>query len=187
MIFKLFSSTLEKDIKSKRERLFRLAYSWCNQTSIADDIVNEALFRALKTKTKLRDNSCLDSWLYKILSNCWYDYLRQKRPHENIENIVLVDESCPEQKLQQHELIQQVRNSVALLGMSQRQIITLIDLEGMSYQEVSDILDIPIGTVMSRLNRARNTLREQLSIGSEDNNKEAMESQHDVVKLRRVK
>jgi RNA polymerase sigma-70 factor, ECF subfamily len=187
MILELFSSSIERNIKSKRERLFRMAYSWCNDLSIADDLVNETLLRALKTKAKLRDKSCLKSWLYKILSNCWYDYLRQKRPLENIEDIVLVEEYSPEQQLQQHQLIQQVRQSVALLAVSQRQVLTLIDLDGMSYQEVSAILDIPIGTVMSRLNRARKILKKQLSICNEENNENTKQSQYDVVKLRRVK
>ena len=162
MIFQLFSSSKSKEIKAKRERLYRLAYSWCNDPSIADDLVNEALLKALKTKTKLRENKSLDSWLYKILSNCWYDYLRQKRPHESIENMVLMDQHSPETQLQQHQLISQVRISVALLPVGQRQVVTLIDLEGLSYQEVSQILEIPIGTVMSRLSRARALLKAEL-------------------------
>jgi len=200
MLFRLFSSTIERDIKAKRERLFRVAYSWCNDPAIADDIVNEALYRALKTKAKLRDKSCLDGWLYKILSNCWYDFLRQKRPLENIDNIVLLDENSPEQLLQQNELIAQVRQSVALLPNGQRQVLTLVDLEGLAYQEVSQILDIPIGTVMSRLNRARKMLKQQLSPDREEKDfgnteleenaqvkEKAMASQQGVVTLRRVK
>jgi len=162
MIFQLFASSKSREIKAKRESLYRLAYSWCNDPAIADDLVNEALLKAFKTKTKLRDKKSLDSWLYKILSNCWYDFLRQKRPYEQIENIVLVDKHSPEEQLQQHQLIKQVQNSVSLLPIGQRQVVTLIDLEGLSYQEVSEILDIPIGTVMSRLNRARNLLKAQL-------------------------
>jgi len=152
-------------------------------------VVNEALLRALRTKTELRDQNRLDGWLYKILSNCWYDYLRQKKPHENIDNIVLVDEQSPEQQLQQNELISQVRQGVALLAVGQRQVLTLVDLEGLSYQEVSEILEIPIGTVMSRLNRARKMLKQQLSLGIESATAKEHEllSQQDVVMLRRVK
>ena len=187
MIFNLFSSAKERDIKAKRERLFRLAYSWCNDASIADDMVNETLLKALKTKARLRDKNAMNSWLYKILSNCWYDYLRQKKPQENIDDIVLQHDQCPEQQLQQHQLVCQVRNAVALLPVSQRQVLTLVDLEGLSYQEVSQILSLPIGTVMSRLNRARKLLKKQLSIGNEINEDNVIQSQQNVVKLRRVK
>jgi len=188
MIFKFFTSLKEQEIKAKRERLYRVAYSWCNDPGIADDIVNEALFKALKTKTELRDKKRLDSWLYKILSNCWYDYLRQKRPHEQLDNVVLLDENCPESCLQQHEVVQQVRNGVALLPLGQRQVLTLVDLEGLSYQEVAEILEVPIGTVMSRLNRARKLLKTELLNSEANMQKSAVkDGGHQAVTLRRIK
>ncbi len=66
------------------------------------------------------------------------------------------------QLLQQQEIIIQVRQAVGLLPMGQRQAITLVDLEGFSYEEVAAILSIPIGTVMSRLSRGRISLKESL-------------------------
>lgn len=185
MILEFFQSSTNKEIKAKREGLYRLAYAWSNDPMIADDLVNETMYKALKSQAQLRDKKKLDSWLYKILANSWYDYLRQKRPTEDIENIVLSDSQSPEKQLHQHQIIHQVRVGIASLPQGQRQVLTLVDLEGVSYQEVSEILDIPIGTVMSRLNRARAQLKKQLlSQPVEINNTPINEK---AVAIRRVK
>ncbi|MCW8931209.1 MAG: RNA polymerase sigma factor [Gammaproteobacteria bacterium] len=162
MMFSLFTNKKQKELRNKREQLYRVAYSWCNDALLADDLTNEALHKALEKWTNLRDKSSINSWLFKILANCWYDHLRKIKPSESIDDIVLVDHETPEQLLQQQEIIIQVRKAISLLPMGQRQVITLVDLEGFSYEEVAAILNIPIGTVMSRLSRGRQSLKNNL-------------------------
>ena len=161
-MFSLFNNKQASELKSKRQQLYRVAYAWCNDELLADDLANETIYKAIKNRNQLRDPSHINSWLFKIMANCWRDHLRKLKPEENIDELVFVEQQTPEQLLQQQEIIIQVRKAIALLPMGQRQVLTLVDIEGFSYDEVANILAIPVGTVMSRLSRARNSLREKL-------------------------
>jgi RNA polymerase sigma-70 factor (ECF subfamily) len=90
------------------------------------------------------------------------EYLRRNKPTLDIDDLTLTSLESPERQLSERQIIIQVRHAVEILPLTQRQVITLVDLEGCSYAEVTEILDIPMGTVMSRLSRARKMLKEQL-------------------------
>lgn len=159
------SRQFEETLAASRCRLWRLAYSWCHNRAVADDLVQDALARALDRHAQLRDTAALQGWLCTILANCWHDLLRRSKEVANIDEL---DESelpeCarPDDDYQQSEIVARVRQAVALLPVGQREVVTLVDLEEFSYAEVAAILDIPIGTVMSRLSRARASLRDRL-------------------------
>jgi RNA polymerase sigma-70 factor (ECF subfamily) len=152
-----------------RPRLHRLAFAWCHDAALADDLVQEALAKALARAGQLKAEGALASWLVSILNNCWRDHLRRARDH------LCLDEAsdCPDLHTQgpedtccQGQLVTSVREAVARLPLAQREVLTLVDLEECSYAEAAAALGIPIGTVMSRLARARTALREQLLQGS---------------------
>jgi RNA polymerase sigma-70 factor (ECF subfamily) len=145
-----------------RENLYRIAYSWCHNPAMADDLTQEALAKALKNSNQLRDPKTMKAWLYRILSNCWRDHFRRSRDTVDVDDVVLVERETPDISHDRSQVIQRVRKAIALLPMGQRQVISLVDLEGCSYIEVAQILDVPIGTVMSRLSRARKALKERL-------------------------
>ncbi|MCG6975739.1 MAG: sigma-70 family RNA polymerase sigma factor [Acidiferrobacterales bacterium] len=149
-------------LEQSRARLYRVAFSWCHNAALADDLVQETLLKAYRKSDQLRDPKAGQAWLFSILSNCYNDHFRRNRETEDIDNITLVDDTTPETETDQLQIVDKVRRSVATLAEGQRQVMTLVDLEGFSYNEVSNILDIPIGTVMSRLCRARNALKERL-------------------------
>ena len=151
-----------QQLEQSRARLYRVAYSWCRNAALADDLVQETLIKAYRKADQLRDPKASQSWLFSILSNCYNDHFRRNRETEDIDNIVLVEDNTPESETGELQIVAKVRKAVALLSEGQRQTMTLVDLEGFSYIEVSQILDIPIGTVMSRLCRARNALKERL-------------------------
>jgi len=152
----------KKTLAEYRENLYRIAYSWCHNSALADDLVQEALTKALKNSGQLRDQKTVKAWLYRILSNCWRDHFRRSRDTVDVDDVVLVEKDTPDVCHDRQQVISRVRNAIALLPMGQRQVITLVDLEGCSYIEVAQILDVPIGTVMSRLSRARKALKERL-------------------------
>ncbi len=104
----------------------------------------------------------MDSWLFRILSNCWHDYLRSRRDTLQYDEERHLDHVTPEQLNLRQQDIESVRRAVAALPEGQRQIITLVDIEGCRYAEVAEILELPIGTVMSRLCRARHAVKNQL-------------------------
>lgn len=148
-----------------RPRLLRLAYSWCHSCTLADDLVQDTFAKALERHEQLRDPQALFGWLCSILANCWHDHLRRRKDIADIDAIdehELADSSCPEDDCLQNEIVRRVRQAVAGLPVGQREVVTLVDLEELPYAEVAAILDIPIGTVMSRLSRARAALRDTL-------------------------
>lgn len=159
------SRQFENLLAENRSRMWRLAYAWCHSRHLADDIVQDALSKALKQHDQLRDPAALRGWLYSILFNCWHDQLRERKDLTDIDSVDeadLIDRASPDTDYEQNEIVRRVRREVARLPSGQREVITLVDLEECSYAEVAAILDIPIGTVMSRLSRARAALRDRL-------------------------
>jgi len=161
---KLFGKNREFVCKLEniRPRLFRLAYSWCHQRDLADDLVQETLTRAFKSEKQLKNIEQFDGWTFRILVNTWRNYLSRTKVMENIDDYVFAEEHTPESLHEQYQLSSFVHCAVDTLPQGQRQVLTLIDLEGLSYSEVSTVLEIPIGTVMSRICRARKTLAGKL-------------------------
>ncbi|MCK5666589.1 MAG: sigma-70 family RNA polymerase sigma factor, partial [Thiotrichaceae bacterium] len=94
--------------------------------------------------------------------NVWRDHLRRQKEFIDIDEYVHLSSENPENIHERERTIQRVRRAIGQLPMGQRQVISLVDLEGLSYNEVSQVLEIPVGTVMSRLNRARNAMLEKL-------------------------
>lgn len=70
------STELSARLTGSRARLYRLAYSWCHNAALAEDLVQETLYKALKKSDQVRDMDVLEGWLFKIMTNCWYDHLR---------------------------------------------------------------------------------------------------------------
>jgi RNA polymerase sigma-70 factor (ECF subfamily) len=149
-------------LEQHRQRLYRIAYSWTHSPALADDLVQETLTKALQKQGQLRDAGAGEAWLYSILSNCLRDHYRRQRETDDIDDLSLVDEIGPEQVSGQQEIVNKVRAAIARLPLGQRQVVTLVDIEGFSYIEVAGILAVPVGTVMSRLCRARAALKELL-------------------------
>lgn len=155
-----------QEIEHWRPSLYRVAYSWCHDRALADDLVQETLLKALARREQLRDCERLKGWLFAILNNGFRDHLRRQRVHDDIDE--LADEMpgtapTPEDDRATAEIVARVRAAIARLPLGQRQVVTLVDLEELSYAEVAQALSIPIGTVMSRLCRARATLRDALT------------------------
>ena len=149
-------------IADSRGRLYRVALAWCGNEMLADDLVQETMSIAIQRHHQLREQERLYAWLYSILNNCWRQHLRNRRDDCEYDEEMQQDDHDPESNIQELEIIARVRKAVAALPDDQRQVVALVDLEGFSYCQVADILDIPIGTVMSRLHRARKSLQRTL-------------------------
>jgi len=168
------------ELEQHRDLLYRLAYSWCHNQSLADDLVQNAMVKALINIRQLKNTAAIKGWLSKILANCWYDYLRRTRETVDLDNLPYDETSSEGDEHEQQDIVSRVRAMIATLPVGQRQVITLVDLAGFSYIEIAEILDIPIGTVMSRISRARNALRTKLA--DYDPRQEIMRA-----KIRRIK
>ncbi|GMT39592.1 MAG: DNA-directed RNA polymerase sigma-70 factor [bacterium] len=153
---------IDDELESRRDRLYRVAWSWCRDSHLADDLTQQALIKALQNIASLRDREMLDAWLFRILSNCWKDHLRAQKETIDIDDAGLIGNSSPEEQHHESQIVLRIRRAIAELPEKQRQVVTLVDLAELTYNEVSEALEIPIGTVMSRLCRARQTLRSSL-------------------------
>lgn len=177
----LWPSRLCREVETLRPRLYRMAYAWCHDVHLAEDLTQETITKALARCGQLREVESAPAWLFAILNNCWRDHLRARRELSDIDeldDVVLDAQPCPEVLYESRQTTDRVRAAIASLPIAQRQVITLVDLEEYSYAEVARILEVPVGTVMSRLSRARQALKERLV---------AQESGGRRTQLRRVK
>ncbi len=150
------------NLHNKRKRLYRVAYTWCQNQVLAEDLAQEALTKGYKNLKSLRKIEAMDAWLFDIMKNCWRDYLRRSRKMEDIDDHLDFEPLIINDESERNQTIKKVRNAVYKLPLGQREVMSLVDIEGFSYAEASEILDIPIGTVTSRISRARETLRKML-------------------------
>lgn len=119
------------------------------------------MIKGLKSLHQLKDEAVLEAWLFSILHNAWRDHFRRQHPQADVEELMALPATTgtPEELHAESELIGRVRRAVATLPLGQRLVVSLVDLEELSYAEAATALDIPVGTVMSRLCRARQALR----------------------------
>lgn len=171
----MLSFFARKRMEVMRPRMVRLAYAWCHDTHLANDLVQEALTKGIVRSGQLRDAGALDAWLFSILNNCWRDHLRARREFTDIaelDEVIFDPAPDPEGRYASQQTTARVRGAIAALPMAQRQVLTLVDIEECSYAEVADILAVPVGTVMSRLSRARQALK--LSLQAEEQGRPAI-------------
>lgn len=185
-LFSLLNFPARRRLEALRPRLHRLAYAWCHDAALADDLVQDALAKALVRSAQLRDEQALEGWLFSILNNCWRDHLRTRREFLDVTELdetILSEAPGPEQNYSSNQTAQRVRQAIASLPLGQRQVITLVDIEECTYAEVARILAVPVGTVMSRLSRARQALKQHF-IAEQDASEQVLRKQ---TTLRRVK
>lgn len=140
-------------------RLRRYAYTLTGSVDEGDDLVQSACERAIK-KGGRRGDAPLDRWMMRVTRNLWVDghRARKRRAETAIEDDSPEHSFDGKQALGAATMLEQVRGVVARLPQEQRDVLALVAMEGHSYREASEELDVPIGTVMSRLARARAAL-----------------------------
>lgn len=142
-----------------------VSYRMCGDVQIAEEAAQEAFIQAWLHLSSYRPQTSLRNWLYRIAVNAATDILRrEKRILPNaIEDLHLTDSGPgPEALLSLSERTALVQKAILSLPDASRAVLVLREYEEMSYHEIADTLDIPIGTVMSRLNYARKILKESL-------------------------
>ena len=147
-------------------RMRRFALALTGDAVQADDLVQTGCVRALTAASQWQPGTRMDSWLYRILQNLWIDQRRAPATAGGgtaVEDLdTLPEEGDFEQAVHAQMSLDQVLRALALLPDAQRSLIALVSIEGLSYKEVAEVLQLPIGTVMSRLARARLALKSRL-------------------------
>lgn len=147
----------------------RFARSLCRRADLADDLVQEACERALGASARFEPGSRFDAWMFRIIRNLWIDRIRRDRtaghpePLDDRHDLAGADgERTAESRL----MLLTVTQAMDELATEQREVLHLVCIEDLSYRETAEVLGIPIGTVMSRLARARIRLSELVGIDS---------------------
>jgi RNA polymerase sigma-70 factor (ECF subfamily) len=127
----------------------------------AEDLVHDALVRAYDRRATFRRGASLSNWLMSILHNTHIDRLRRDMARDRRESEIMVEADLSYPPHQEHGLrLVEIRMAFDRLPENQREALHLIAIEELSYQEASEILGVPVGTLMSRVSRARAALRE---------------------------
>ncbi len=145
------------------DRLYNFAHWLAKDRSEAEDLVQETFAKALKGFPSFQQGTNFRAWMYRILRNTFLTSrtgLKTAEPVELDEEILPAASGTPESILLERLDQEQVRRALEELPVAYREVLLLCEVEEMSYQEISSTLGIPMGTVMSRLSRARRALRE---------------------------
>lgn len=156
-----------------QSQVYNLAYRVMGEGDSAADMAQDAFISAYKNIRRFRGGS-FKAWLMRIVTNACYDELRRhkRRPQTSLEALYVVDEDpspsfhsemeSPEKSVQRGELVAAIEQCISALPESQRVAAVLCDVQGYNYEEISSIMGISLGTVKSRLSRARAKLRDCL-------------------------
>ncbi len=155
-------------------RLRRFARGLTGSAVEADDLVQAACERALTREHQFQEGTRFDSWMFRIVQTIWIDHLRardvRKEGGEIPEDRLGTDE--PVRRVEARLALAEVRRAVERLPTDQRATLMLVTVEGLSYKEAAEVAGVPIGTIMSRLARARIALQLQLDGGGSRTNAE---------------
>lgn len=154
---------LASEIASLLPRMRRFARSLTYHREDADDLVQIAMERALGRSEQYAPGTRLDSWLFRIIKNAWIDEVRSRARRDELFAPEEAGEQVGDDFAQAHQQRLAIQKAVSLLSEEHRLVVGLVLVDGLGYKEAADVLEIPVGTLTSRLARAREALQQILS------------------------
>lgn len=167
-------------ILKHERRAYQYAFRLTSNTEEASDVVADAFVRVYNALPNFKGNSAFTTWLYRILTNCYLDQKKKDRSRPSvsleqtlqtesgeIERQIVDPGETPDEVTEKMARETTIQKAVASLPEYQQAMLIMYHVENLSYEEISEALDLPIGTVKSRLNRARLSLREVLQVNKE--------------------
>jgi RNA polymerase sigma-70 factor, ECF subfamily len=148
-------------------RLRRFARGLSGSAAEADDLVQAACERALARAHQFEEGTRFDSWMFRIVQTIWIDELRAREVRKEDGDVAedRVGSDAAVRGVEARLALAEVRNAVDRLPPDQRMTLILVTVEGLSYKEAAEVVCVPVGTIMSRLARARIALQQQLDAG----------------------
>jgi len=159
-------------VRSHRQGVVNLVFRLYGDQNLAEDAAQETFIRAwqqlsrYRARDRARDRakSTFRNWLFRIATNVAVDELRRRRETVDVNSLTdIASDDKPEASAEAKERSERVQSAILALPPASRTVLILREYEGLSYKEIAEVLDIPHGTVMSRLNYARQRLKERLS------------------------
>lgn len=154
---------LHAEIAALLPRLRRFARTIAWQREDADDLVQAGIERALGRSNQFEAGTRLDSWLFRIMKNAWIDEVRSRIRRDQVFSPEEAGEHVGDDHAESQQQRIAIQKAISLLSDDHRIVIGLVLVDGMPYKEAADVLEIPIGTLTSRLARAREALQGLLS------------------------
>jgi RNA polymerase sigma-70 factor (ECF subfamily) len=151
-------------VQLHRQGVINIVYRMCGDANIAEDAAQETFIRAWEHLDKYQPKAAFRNWLYKIALNNARNILRREKNTVDVEDYLTIDKKLgPEQIVEKSERSFIIQRAVMALPEASRSVLILREYEDLSYRDIADTLDIPVGTVMSRLSYARQLLRKSLA------------------------
>lgn len=157
-----------------QHRLYQVCYRMLNNAAEAEDIAQEAFVRAYVNLESYDQKRKFSTWLYRIATNLCIDRIRKKKPDYHLDaevpgtegldmySQIAADQELPEEEVEKMEMQERIQYEVSRLPDKYRTIIILRYMEDLQLQEIADILEMPLGTVKTRVHRGREALRQQM-------------------------
>jgi RNA polymerase sigma-70 factor (ECF subfamily) len=171
-------------VERYQQRVFQIAYRILKSSAEAEEVIQESFVKAYLSIKNFKGDSSFYSWLYRIVQNMAIDARRKKirqggDTEEITENIVIdadtnSNSENPERSLINKQQLAIVARCLANLSPEHRQVLTMREIDGLSYDEIAQALKVSTGTIMSRLFYARQNLQNLLNVGSDHNTKPAL-------------
>lgn len=165
------TSDIREEMLRHLPRLRRFAYALTGNLADGDDLVQDVCLRALDRAHQWQPGTRVDSWMYRIAQNLWIDRMRAAKVRRDAGRSALTRPDTPtvaHNPAEDRLALAAVSDGIAELPAEQRMVVVLVCIDGKSYREAAEITQVPIGTVMSRLSRARRTLHDKLYGETED-------------------
>ena len=167
----------EELVARYERKVYTIAYRYMGNPEDASDLAQETFLKVFKSIDKFRGESSFSTWIYRITANICKDELRKikRKPQTSLDQEIWLDEGSvirqvvdekptPDEAFEQKELWNYLQDLIANLSPEYRMVIVLRDINGYSYEEIAQITETSLGTVKSRLNRARKALSEQINL-----------------------
>lgn len=168
-------AAFESLIENYQKRIFSIAYRMIEHQEDAADLTQEVILKIFKNLDKFKGDSKFSTWVYRIATNTCLDEIKKSRRRTtySLDKEIETDEGSmaaelpdtgpgPEEEAERKDIKKAVYAAIGQLGQEHKQVILLRDLQGLSYEEIAEILHCSVGTVKSRISRARGNLKKML-------------------------
>ena len=153
-------------VEQYRDNGYRLAYRMCGNAYDADEAAQEAFVAAWRALPNFRGDAKFSTWLYRLTTNAAIDVMRREKRHQTVgdgEMMELADDAdSPQETVERTEQQEAVQKALATLSEEYREVLLLRYMEELDYAEIAEVLQLPSGTVKSRINRAKAALKTAL-------------------------